>query len=168
MSELIGLFTLLVSMLIQVVIPPLPAEAIVVAAATQYDILLVTLFAGTGLYAGGIIVYFIGKYLRNRFERFFDKDRVKGVVGKIKEHETAILWVRVLPYNPSDVISYAAGIVKVSKKKFFGVSFFTSYIRCFLLGWLGSRITSWSSAFLVIGLLIVSALVAKAFFRKRK
>ncbi len=157
---IITLITLFATMILQVIIPPIPAELIVVASGKFNGILLTTIFAGAGLFVGSILVYYIGYYLQHRFEKFFKKEKVKFIIQNLKKHETLLLIIRILPYNPSDIISYVSGIIKVGKKKFFLITFFTSFIRTFILAVMGSFIINFRTAFIIISLLIVCAIVA--------
>ena len=160
LETILGLLTLFIVMIVQVIIPPVPAEAIVIGAAKLYGVFGTTLVSGMGLYAGSLLVYYFGKGIQNKFDHVFKKERVAIVVEKLKEHETFILWIRILPYNPSDFISYGAGIIHVPEKKFFTISFFTSFVRCFTLAAMGVWIRDWTTFFWVLGALSVSAVVA--------
>lgn len=153
---------LFLSMVIQVIIPPLPAELIVVSAGRAYGITVTTISAGAGLFTGSAVVYFIGRYIQIKLSRFFDRQKTKRVVERIRKIETLLLWVRILPYNPSDIISYAAGIVDVRLEKFLFVTACTSFIRVFLLSLLGTYITSVKTFFQVGGVLVISALIGSA------
>jgi len=159
---IITLITLFVTMIVQVIIPPIPAELIVIASGKLNGILLTTLFAGAGLFVGSILVYYIGFYIHNRFDKFFKKKKVKKIIDNLRKHETLLLIIRVLPYNPSDIISYVSGIIKVEKKKFFAITFFTAFIRTFLLAVMGSFITNMKTTLIVVSLLIICAIVAYA------
>ncbi len=155
----IGLF---LSMVIQVIVPPLPAELIVIAAGRTYDPVLTIISAGAGLFTGSLIVYYLGRYIHKRFSLFFDRDKTRQVIARLTKIETLILWIRMLPYNPSDIISYAAGIVDVRPVKYVVITAFTSFIRVYLLTLLGTTLTSAKAVLQVAILLIISALVGSA------
>ncbi|MFP4316431.1 MAG: TVP38/TMEM64 family protein [Desulfovibrionales bacterium] len=168
LTELLGLVLLFLIMIVQVIVPPIPAEVIVIVAGNRYGIILAALVSGSGLWAGSYLVYLLGKYLRNRFSRFFQRENVDQVIQRLREQELLLLWVRVLPYNPSDVISYAAGIIEIPRKRFILITFFTSYIRCLLLTLLGERIRSLKHVFIVLTVLIISAIVANIIVAAKK
>jgi len=168
LEQIIGLSILFLLMLVQVIIPPIPAEIIVIGAANLYGVLITTLVAGSGLFVGSIIVYYFGKYIQKKFEFFFNKKKVKIITQKLKEYDTSILWIRILPYNPSDVISYAAGIIHVDERKFFTITFITSYVRCFILSLLGLYINNLKSIFYIIVLLVFSAILAQIMLFDKK
>lgn len=163
--ELLSLFGL---MIIQVIIPPIPAELIVIGAGKRYGIGTATLVAGGGLWAGSLLVYVVGLRIRAWGSRFFSRVKVAKVMQRLNRHQDLILWIRVLPYNPSDVISYAAGILRISWGKFLFITCATSFLRCLMLTLLGSRITSVKGIFIVLGLLLVSAIAANALLAGRK
>jgi uncharacterized membrane protein YdjX (TVP38/TMEM64 family) len=170
MQELFGLFILFLSMIVQVIVPPVPAELIVISASKLYGVFLTTIAAGTGLYIGSIFVFFAGKYIHKRFDRFFSHKKITVVVEKLKRFHSLLLWIRILPYNPSDLISYAAGMLHIKTRKFVTISLFTSYIRTFLLAYLGIYITNISTFFIALSILILSAIIGYsiAFTRLKK
>ncbi len=155
-----SLLVLFLMMIAQVIIPPIPAEIIVIAAASKYGIVITALVSGTGLFIGSVLVYFFGKHYSKRFNKFFNHKKLKKIKRILRKYQFSILWVRILPYNPSDIISYGAGLLAFRKKPFMIISIVTSYARCFLLASLGSMITSWGSLLMVAGLLILSAIAA--------
>jgi len=168
LEQIIGLSILFLLMVVQVIIPPIPAEIIVIGAAKLYGVLSTTIVAGSGLFIGSIIVYYFGKFIQKKFEFFFNKNKVKIITQKLKEYDTWILWLRILPYNPSDIISYAAGIIHVEERKFFTITFITSFLRCLILSLLGSYITNLQSIFYIIGLLVFSAILAQVVLFNKK
>lgn len=155
-------------MILQVVIPPIPAELIVIGAGNRHGVVWSTLVSGSGLWAGSLLVYFLGVRIREWFSRFFSRDKVARVMDRLLHHQDLILWIRVLPYNPSDVISYAAGILRISPRKFVLVTCATSYLRCLMLTLLGQRIRSLKEVFVVLGVLVVSAIAANAVVAGRR
>lgn len=151
-------------MIIQVIIPPIPAELIILDFASKQGIFITTFFGGTGLFLGSLIVFFFSSYLR----RFFKLDKVKIIEKKFQKHGIWILLIRILPYNPSDIISYAAGILNYNKKKYVVITFFTSYIRVFLLSLLGSKISSLYELIIMFLLLFLTGLMISYFLYKKK
>lgn len=151
-------------MIIQVIIPPIPAELIVLDAASRNGIIITTFFAGSGLFIGSLCVFFFSSYLRN----FFKLETVKPIENKFQKYGIWILLIRVLPYNPSDIISYAAGILRFDKKKYVFITFFTSYSRVFLLSLLGITISSLFDLILIFFLLFLSGLVISYYLYKKK
>ncbi len=149
-------------MIVQVILPPIPAELIVVAAGKIHGVGITTLVAGSGLFTGGVAVYFLGRFIERGFHGIFARQKVARVIDRLHEVETLLLLVRVLPYNPSDIISYAAGIIKVKLRKYLLITFAVSFVRCFLLAYFGSMITDMQTLFVIFGLLFLSAMLGWA------
>ncbi|MGM0623175.1 MAG: TVP38/TMEM64 family protein [Campylobacterota bacterium] len=161
------LFIVFVIMIVQVIIPPIPAELVVIGAGNLYGIWTATWVSGSGLFVGGILAYFFGRGIGKVFHNLFAKKKVAQVISRLHEVETFILLVRILPYNPSDIISYAAGVIRIPLKKYLLITFFVSYVRCFLLAYFGSKITSLNTLFIVFSLLFLSALIGYIIVFKR-
>ncbi|MBN1669562.1 MAG: VTT domain-containing protein [Kiritimatiellae bacterium] len=158
-ETLLGLTGLFLLMVVQVIIPPIPAEAIVMWATHHYGLYPTTVAAGLGLLVGSVLAYTFGRYLKHRFARFFNKRKVRIVLEHIHRHQVLILWLRILPYNPSDTISYAAGIASVPAGMFLAITSVTSLVRCLMLAMLGQGITKVSTVMHVGSILLLSALV---------
>jgi len=166
--ELWGCFGLFVVMIVQVIIPPIPAEGIVIVAVKSYGIPKTSACTAAGLWVGSVLVYYIGRYLKAKLARFFDREKVRRIIAHIRHHENFMLWLRILPYNPSDSISYAAGIVSVPVAKFVWISLVTSICRCVMLALLGFSITSWDKLLQAGSVLILSALGVHVILFARK
>ncbi|MDH3348730.1 MAG: VTT domain-containing protein [Desulfobulbaceae bacterium] len=159
MSSIASLPLLFFTMFIQVVVPPLPAELIVISAGKIHGTTLTTIFAGGGLLTGSITVYYLGRFIHSKLERFFQRDKTQQIISRLKKIENALLWVRILPYNPSDIISYGAGIIEINPVKFILISIVTSFTRTFLLALLGEYIVDMKTFFIVGSILICSFLI---------
>ena len=167
-EDLLGLVGLFLLMVIQVVIPPIPAEVIVIASGHHYGVAASTLVAGSGLFLGSMLVYRIGIFVHERYFQFFSKAKVAPILEVFQRHGAWVLWVRLLPYNPSDIISYAAGIARLNPQTFLIITAVTSFLRCFLLSYLGGSIQNWKGIFYAITLLIISGVVAMVLLYGRK
>jgi len=134
-------------------------------AGNAYGILLTTLVAGLGLFLGSYIVYIIGTKFNHL--KLFKKKKIKKVLKNIKKYENILLWIRILSYNPSDIISYAAGIIKTDNKKFIKISIITSFVRSFLLALLGTYITNIQSIISIFSILVISAIIGYSIAYKK-
>jgi uncharacterized membrane protein YdjX (TVP38/TMEM64 family) len=153
---------LLAAMIVQVVVPPIPAELIAICAGKRYGVAVTTVIAGSELLLGSILVYWLGEWIEHRFGPLFDRKQLQKVMERLRRIEVPLLLVRALPYNPSDLISNAAGVLGLKKKRFFLLTCFTSYFRCFLLAHFSVAISGLHSLLAVASILLVSALVAGA------
>ena len=83
-------------MILQVVIPPIPAEVIVIGSGNLYGVLTTTLVAGSGLFIGGVVVYFFGRLIEKKFHKTFEKEKVARVIKKLQKIETFILLMQLV------------------------------------------------------------------------
>lgn len=163
MSQLaLSLLTLFLAMVVQVVVPPMPAELIVIVAGRNHGVWATAAVAGSGLFAGSILVYHASRLIQRRFHRLFRKEHVERVIDRLREHSTPILWIRILPYNPSDVISYAAGLIDVAPRRYYSITACTSVVRCLGLATLGVHLRDVRTTLQILGVLALSSLVAWA------
>jgi uncharacterized membrane protein YdjX (TVP38/TMEM64 family) len=160
MAPAVGLGLLFLVMVVQVIVPPIPAELIVVSAGRTYGLVSTTLVAGAGLWLGSLAVFAIGWWLRQRFDRFFAGPRVGTILRRVRRYGAWLLWVRILPYNPSDAISYAAGILRLDVRAFLAITAVTSVVRCLTLAWLGTTLTDLRTVLQAGAVLAASAAVA--------
>ncbi len=168
MTETESLWALFFAMVVQVIVPPIPAEALTMGAGHSFGPWKTAFAAGSGLFLGSLSVYWIGGKINQRFANFFNRDKVRKILASFERYDSWILWVRILPYNPSDIISYAAGVAKIDLKKFATISFFTSFIRCAILARMGSEISNWKNLLTILALLIASGIFSFAFLYKNK
>lgn len=157
------LFLLFLIMIIQVIIPPIPAELIILNSALSNNLFLVTLFGGLGLFIGSVIVFYFGNYLSS----FFPNKKVNILKKKFDDFGFWILLIRILPYNPSDIISYVAGILKYDKKKYLQITFFVTFTRVFILAFIGSRISSYFELIYIFSILFISGFIISYFLYKK-
>ncbi len=152
-------------MVIQVIIPPIPAELIVISAGKVYGVFLTTVVSGTGLFVGSVLVYFLGRYVHTKLGRWLGHLKEERISQALRRYSSILLWIRILPYNPSDVISYTAGIFAFDLSSFLLITFITSYVRCFLLAYLGSQLSSLHALFFVFFILVLSGILVHLFLR---
>ncbi|MCD4829991.1 MAG: VTT domain-containing protein, partial [Candidatus Cloacimonetes bacterium] len=132
-------------------------ELIVIVAAKRYGVLVTALVAGGGLFVGSVTVFYIGWYIKERFARFFSRKKLAAVQERLKRHENLLLLIRILPYNPADIIAYAAGILKVRPRKFVLLALATSFVRTAALAWMGAHLDNWQQAARWASVLLLSA-----------
>ena len=168
MTETESLWVLFFAMIFQVIIPPIPAELLTMGAGKRFGVWITTFTSGSGLFFGSFAVYWIGVKINQRFTGFFSRDKVSKVLTTFEKNGSWILWVRILPYNPSDIISYAAGIAKIDLRRFLTISFFTSFVRCGMLAQMGFEILNWRNFITAFAILIASGIFSFALLYKNK
>jgi uncharacterized membrane protein YdjX (TVP38/TMEM64 family) len=113
-----GVFAILIyifSIIVAIVISPIPGTPLTIAAGAIWGPIPAALYATVGSFVGGLIAYFIGRTL--------GRSAVKVLTGKIiyfSKHRGEIylglvmFFVRLLPVLPFDLMSYGAGLAKLS------------------------------------------------------
>ena len=157
MEQLLAAIGLIAIMIVQAVVPPIPAEVFVIGAVRQFGVWPTALTTGLGLFIGSVVSFRLGWHLKERFARFFSRSKLESVQERLRQHETLLLVIRVLPYNPADLIAYAAGVIKVRPRKFVQVALVTSFVRTAALAWMGAHLGDWKRILQVVSLLGLSA-----------
>jgi uncharacterized membrane protein YdjX (TVP38/TMEM64 family)/GNAT superfamily N-acetyltransferase len=152
------------SMILQALIPPIPAEILVIASALSIGVLKTTFFAGSGLLAGSLLCALAGRLCLSYFSKFFSPKQKHKFHGLLQRYGTLLLYVRILPYNPSDIISYVSGFLSVSPVRLVVITAITSYTRCFILAMLGASMSGKNTFFLIVALFAVCAILIKLMF----
>lgn len=157
MMQTHGPLTVVIGVLIESVIVPIPSPLIIMGAgailiepglsAVQafmpilLKIILPGAFASTiGAYFAFLIAYWGGKPMIDKFKMFlgFDWDTVLGMEKKLEGRVSLMLFLlRALPIVPLSLISGAAGVLRIPLWQFGLWTFIGSIPRCLILGYLG-------------------------------
>jgi uncharacterized membrane protein YdjX (TVP38/TMEM64 family) len=117
-----GPFAPLVYMLIMavaVVVSPIPSLPLDILAGAFFGPWLGTLYSALGALAGAIISFLIGRYLgREIVERFLGGHILFCVQCSDKLFTKVIFLSRLVPVISFDIVSYGAGLTKISVKRF--------------------------------------------------
>lgn len=77
------------------------------------------LYTSIGALIGGSISFFISRLLGQSFVEKFENDKLKNIQELLKDNGfLMILLLRLIPLFPFDLISYGAGLTKISYKDF--------------------------------------------------
>lgn len=157
MMQAHGPLTVVVGVLIESVIVPIPSPLIIMGAGVILiepgltagqaflpiltRIVLPGAFASTiGAYFAFLIAYWGGKPMIDRFKVFlgFDWDTVMGMEKKLVGRVSLMIFIfRALPIVPLSLISGAAGVLRIPMWQFTLWTFLGSIPRCFILAYLG-------------------------------
>ena len=135
-----GQFGLLLVMIIQTIIAPIPSEALLVfAGAIGISLANVTIFGGSGLIIGAIAAFFIARYGgRPIVEKILGKKWVIAIDEWVTENGAkAIFFTRLVPFIPFDLISYISGVTSLSFKSYLIATLAGAFPRCLMLAALG-------------------------------
>jgi uncharacterized membrane protein YdjX (TVP38/TMEM64 family) len=122
-----GFLGLVLAMIIQSIISPIPSELVLGLAGASYSkfyglelgIFYAFIFSFIGSIFGALFCHQIGFYLEKFVEKRVTKEEIDLFKTWIEKHGLmAIIVTRLIPFIPFDAISYVAGIVKMNRKIF--------------------------------------------------
>lgn len=147
----------MVVMAMAVVISPVPSLPLDIAAGAFFGPLLGTVYSVAGALAGAVISFMIARFLgRELMERFlgghvnFCEGCSDMILTKI------VLLSRLLPVISFDVVSYGAGLTKMSLKKFSLATFLGMIPLTFIYNYSGSVLVFGKGLTFVLGVLMVA------------
>ncbi len=139
--ETYGSWGLLVVMIIQTIIAPIPSEAMIVfAGAIGIKLLDITIFGGIGTIIGAILAFWIArKGGRPIVERLVGDDWIENLDEWVIEHgKVGIFVTRLIPVIPFDLISYITGVTSLSFRDYLIATVLGAFPRMLILGSLGA------------------------------
>ncbi len=169
--EEIGPFAPLIYMALMAataVIIPIPGPPLFVIAGAIFGPVLGTVYAVAGSVAGAVIAFLLARFLGRDFvESLVGKQVViccecsEGLLTKI------IFFSRLLPLVSFDVVSYGAGLTRMSLRNFALATLLGSIPMTFIYHSFGSVLAFSSTTALVLGLAIVAVLFALPYLADR-
>ncbi len=140
MIQSYGSLGLMLVMILQTIIAPIPSEALLMfAGVIGISLFNVVVFGGLGLVIGSVIAFYIarlggkpivvkmiGEKWLNRVDRWIERN------GTI-----AIFFTRLIPVIPFDLISYMTGITKLEFKYYFLATLLGAFPRSLMLAVIG-------------------------------
>ncbi len=138
---LYGQIGLLVVMIIQTIIAPIPSEALLIfSGAIGIEIIDIVIFGGLGTIIGAIIAFYIARIGgKPIITRLIGKKWVGHVDGWVEKNGTwGIFLTRLIPIIPFDLISYMSGVTKLEFKYYLLATVPGALIRCFILAVAGA------------------------------
>ena len=140
MIQTYGSWGLLVVMVIQTIIAPIPSEALLMfAGMIGIDLFEIVIFGGSGLVIGSVIAFYIsrlggkpilikliGEKWIGRLDRWVERNGTK-----------AIFFTRLVPIIPFDLISYISGITKLEFKNYLFATILGAFPRSLMLALIG-------------------------------
>jgi uncharacterized membrane protein YdjX (TVP38/TMEM64 family) len=143
-------------MALAVVISPIPSVPLDVAAGAFFGPFLGTIYSAIGALGGAVVSFLIARYLGRGFiERF-----VSGHINFCTTCSDVLLRkvvfiARLLPIFSFDIVSYGAGLTKMSLKAFAVATFLGMLPLTFVYNYFGSALVVGPGLALVFGLLMV-------------
>lgn len=144
MVQSYGRIGLTLVMIAQTLIAPIPSEALLAFAGAVMGLYDVVIFGGLGLIIGSIIAFYIArrggrpivvKIIGEKWTRIMD-DWVS------RNGTKAILFTRVVPIIPFDLVSYVSGITPIKFQNYLVATVIGAIPRTLFLAYLGSMLGS--------------------------
>ncbi len=145
--QTMGPLGLVVAMVLQAIIAPIPSEFILAAAAAAFvkqyglviGIALVVIFGSLGSCLGATAAFYIAKKGgRELALKFVSIEEIMFVDDLVEQHGMmVVLFGRLLPFIPFDAISYGAGLTKMNYREFIIPTIIGVIPRAFFYGSIG-------------------------------
>jgi uncharacterized membrane protein YdjX (TVP38/TMEM64 family) len=136
-----------------VVLSPIPSLPLNIAAGALFGPLMGTLYSALGALGGAVLSFMIARTLgRELLERFIS-GHINFCVACSDKLLTKIIFLsRLLPFFSFDIISYGAGLTKISLKKFSLATFFGMIPLTFVYNYFGSVLVPVKGMTIIFGL----------------
>ena len=166
-----GLLAPLVSfalMVFQSILAPLPAFLITFANAALFGWVYGALLSWSSAMVGALLCFYIAKFLgREVVEKLTSKIALKSVDAFFEKHGVyAILIARLLPFISFDIVSYAAGLTRMSLRSFLIATGLGQLPATLIYSYAGEMLTGGARTF-VYGLLILFSVSILVYLIKR-
>jgi len=168
-----GPIVYMLAMIIAIVVSPIPSSPLAIFAGTVFGLWWGMLWTMIGAISGAIIAFYIARIFgRPLVLKFVSKESLSQVESRFSEqHITwAIFLSRLLPLPFFDVISYAAGLTRVSIKNFFIATSFGLIPLVFMFSYFGNIFADniIAISILVIITTIIFFVFARIFYKRRR
>lgn len=175
-----GPFGLLVAMVLQAIIAPIPSEMVLIFGGATFGLLIGTIFGGIGSCFGAIASFYISKKGgRPIVIKLLGKKNVNWADKWFKKWGGwAVLLGRLFPFIPFDAVSYGAGLTEISFSSFMTATIVGVFPRAIFYCYLGSVALkevertllekNFSIGLIIVGIAFLAIFLAKYFISKKK
>ena len=155
-------------MVFQAILAPLPAFLITFANAALFGWVYGALMSWSSAMVGALLCFYIAKFLgREVVEKLTSKIALKSVDAFFEKHGVyAILIARLLPFISFDIVSYAAGLTRMSLRSFLIATGLGQLPATLIYSYAGEMLTGGAKTF-VYGLLILFSVSVLVYLIKR-
>ncbi|MDN5869521.1 MAG: TVP38/TMEM64 family protein [Nitrococcus sp.] len=157
-------------MLLQAIASPIPAFAVSIANGLAFGPWWGAVLSLVGRALAATLCFFIARAL--------GRDAVETIVGRkaVRRSETwfeewgtqTVLFTRLIPFFPFDLISYAAGLSRLRFDKFMLATVIGETPASFIYAWVGARAPDYIWLLLLINGVIFLAVLATTYLLKRR
>jgi uncharacterized membrane protein YdjX (TVP38/TMEM64 family) len=162
----VGLFLV---MIIQSIIAPIPAEALIIIAAGVFGWFPTFIIGTAGMMVGAVINYLISlKAGRPIVEKLTSPQTLSRVQDYVSRYGViSILFLRLLPFISFDAVSYLAGLAKIEFLPFISLTFLGLLFRVFLFTQIGEVLLGQFNVDFIQFVALACATLIAAFFLGR-
>ena len=155
-------------MVFQSILAPLPAFLITFANAALFGWVYGALLSWSSAMVGALLCFYIAKFLgREVVEKLTSKMALESVDAFFEKHGVyAILIARLLPFISFDIVSYAAGLTRMSLRSFLIATGLGQLPATLIYSYAGEMLTGGARTF-VYGLLILFSVSVLVYLIKR-
>ena len=149
------LFYILV-MALAVVISPIPSLPLDIAAGAYFGTIMGTVYSVVGALTGAVISFMISRFLGREFIERFLGGHVNFCTSCSDKLLTKLVFIsRLLPVVSFDIVSYGAGLTKMTLKKFALATFLGMIPLTYLYNYSGSVLVFGKGLTFILGLVMV-------------
>ncbi|MBS3919812.1 MAG: TVP38/TMEM64 family protein [Deltaproteobacteria bacterium] len=146
----------MIIMALAVVISPIPSVPLDVAAGAFFGPLLGTLYSAIGASLGAVASFLIARFLGGKFIERFISGHISVCTQCSDKLLTKIIFLsRLLPFISFDIISYGAGLTKMSLKNFILATFLGMLPLTFVYNYFGAVMLLGGGLPFLLGLIVV-------------
>jgi len=120
----IGPLVLIISMVLQIIVPVIPSYALMIVSILAYGPIWGSLIVFAAIFSAATVAFYVGRYYGTGLvDRFIGEKGEKKMVGFLEDYGFwAIIITRINPLLSNDAISLVAGILKMNYLKFIGAT----------------------------------------------
>jgi len=150
-------FVYMLIMAVAVIVSPIPSLPLDILAGAFFGPWLGTLYSALGALIGAVISFLIGRYLgKEIIERLMGGHILFCGECSDKLFTKVIFLSRLVPVVSFDIVSYGAGLTKISVKRFALATFLGMLPLTFIYNYFGSIIVLGGWVSVVVGLIFVA------------
>jgi uncharacterized membrane protein YdjX (TVP38/TMEM64 family) len=146
----------MIAMASAIIISPIPSLPLNIAAGALFGPFLGTVYSVIGALGGAVVSFVIARRLGRQVIERFTKGHVDFCTDCSDRLLTKIVFLsRLLPFISFDVVSYGAGLTKMSLRKFAVATFLGMIPLTFIYNYFGSVLVFSKGLTLILGFLLV-------------
>jgi uncharacterized membrane protein YdjX (TVP38/TMEM64 family) len=146
----------MIAMASAIIISPIPSLPLNIAAGALFGPFLGTAYSVIGALGGAVVSFVIARRLGRQVIERFTKGHVDFCTDCSDRLLTKIVFLsRLLPFISFDVVSYGAGLTKMSLRKFAAATFLGMIPLTFIYNYFGSVMVFSKGLTLILGFLLV-------------